>query len=86
MTDYSAVRVMLRVRDLERLLRDAYANHQKSETRPGPKDTWERWFAEYIISRLVFEDSSGELFDAGSTSNLITESGDILPGHDWTEA
>jgi hypothetical protein len=42
MTDYSAVGVMLRVRDLERLLRDAYANHQKSETRTGAKDTWER--------------------------------------------
>jgi hypothetical protein len=36
MTDYSAVRVMLGVRDLERLLRDAYANHQKSETRLEP--------------------------------------------------
>jgi hypothetical protein len=83
MTDYSAVRVMLGVRDLERLLRDAYANHQKSETRTGAQYTnWERWFAEYIISRLVVEDSSGELFDAGSTSNLITESGDILPRHD----
>ncbi len=82
-TDHSAVRVMLGVRDLEWLLRDAYENHQKSETRTGAKDTnWERSYAQYIIGRLAVEDSSGELFDAGSTSNLITESSDILPRHD----
>jgi hypothetical protein len=32
MTDHSAVRVMLGVRNLERLLREEYENHQKSET------------------------------------------------------
>jgi hypothetical protein len=31
MTDHSAVQVTLGVRDLERLLREAYENHQKSD-------------------------------------------------------
>lgn len=80
MTNHIQLRFMLEVHDLERLLRDAYENHQKSETRTGAKDTnWERSYARYIINQLAVEDSSGELFDAGSTSNLITESGDILP-------
>jgi len=83
MTDHSAVRVMLGVRDLERLLRDAYENHQKSETRTGVKDAnWERSYAQYIINRLAVADSSDELLDPGSTSNLITESDNILlPNH-----
>ncbi len=80
MTDHSAVRVTLEVRDLERLLREAYENHHKSGTRKVNKDAnWERWYAQYIINRLTVEDSSGEPFDPGSMSNLITESGEILP-------
>jgi hypothetical protein len=83
MTDHSALRVKLGVCDLERLLRDAHENHQKFETRTGAKDTnWERSYAQYIISRLAAEDASGEVFDPGSTSDLITESGEILPRHD----
>jgi hypothetical protein len=83
MTDHTAVRVRLKVRDLERLLREAYESHHKSETRTDVKDAnWERWYAQYVINRLALEDSSGEPFDPGSTSNLITESGDILPPHD----
>jgi hypothetical protein len=49
MTDRKAVRVMLGVRDLERLPRDACENHQKSETRSEANDTnWERSYAQYI--------------------------------------
>ena len=70
---------MLKVRDLERLLREAYENHQKSETQNGAQDAnWERWYAQYIIDRLAVEDSADKLFDLGSTSNLITESDDVL--------
>jgi hypothetical protein len=44
MTDHPAVRVKLKVRDLERLLREAHENHHKSETRTDVKDAnWERW-------------------------------------------
>lgn len=80
MTDHSAARITLRVRDLERLLREAYENHQKSEVENGAKDAnWERWYTQYIINRLAVDDSSAELFDPGSTSNLISESGAIVP-------
>lgn len=79
MTDHSAVRITLRVHDLERLLREAYENHQKSEGNGAKDANWERWYTQYIINRLAVEDSSAELFDPGSTSTLISESGAIVP-------
>jgi hypothetical protein len=80
MANHSAVRVMLRVFDLERLLREADESHRQYQTRTGSKDgSWEHWFAQYIINRLAAKDLSCELFDPGSTSNQITESGDIVP-------
>jgi hypothetical protein len=80
MANHSAVRVMLGVSDLERLLREAYENLGEYETRTGVRDAnWERWYAEFIITRLAAQNVSDEPFDPGSTSNLSTESGEILP-------
>jgi hypothetical protein len=80
MTNHDAVRVMLRVFELERLLREAHEKYQEYEMRTGGKDpNWERWYAQYVINRLAAKDLSDEIFDPGSTSDSIIESGEILP-------
>ena len=80
MANHSTVRVILGVFDLERLLREAYENHHEYETRTRVKDAnWERWYAEFIISRLAAKDGIRTNQFRVALSNLITESGEILP-------
>ena len=73
---WSVGKFKVSVNQLTRLLTDAQKAHHKVW---GNKEDryWPAWYARYISRAVRFE--SGQLFDPGSTSNIIEESGEVHP-------